>query len=968
MALVDVLKGSFSAGELSPLAHARTDIDRYAHGGAQLENWQVLTQGGVRRRHGFRYIATVKHPTRLTLVKAFEPSTTDAYILEVGHEYLRFYKNMARIESPPGTPVEVATPYQEEDLRLLRTAQSNDVMLWVHGGYAPQRLSRLSDTSWDFRPITFDPPPTFVAGVQPAAALTLSATTGTITITAGASVFLGADAQRQITAGVGRAVITTVTSGTQVTAVVRDAFSSTSIASGAWTLTGSPVAECTPDMTGPVGAQVTLTLGGIQPAAPELVDNGDFATNDLTDWTNLSGPLVVAGAHDGGAASAALVDSTADFVTSGVQNTMLVDNETDGSQGIVAGVQATRVIAELIGGAVNVWNATDVYSIRGTGRASGATGAAVLTGGSAGTAWIYQDLTTVANQRYRVTWDGGGGPVAAQVGSVGGTADLFPERSFPLPTDDTPLALLFTASGVTSSLSFRNNQQGSVSVDNVSCKLYSLTGFRSTDVGNYVAIHDGLVRLTSVTNGFTAVGEIVKELSTAAPAPAGAWTLESPAWSDTLGWPSAVVLYEGRLYFAGTLRFPQTLWGSAVDDLFNFALGITDADAVRFAIIDSGGNITLNRIRWLMPAENMLVGTTHGEYRLVGSGDDPLTARLAPRVRIQSTYGSDVVQPLKVGAALLFAQRQGSKVREMVFDADTNTTFVARDITVLSEHLLRRARVQEFAYQQEPISTVWGVRSDGQGLGLTYDLSEKVLAWWRLVTAGSIESLATIPHPTANAHQLWGAIQRTINGSETRFIEVQDPEVEMVLPTPVEVVNPVSAEVELLEEWYGLTVDAGVVYSGSPTMTLTGLGHLEGETVQIVGDGAVFPTQVVNGGEVTIGQTVSTAFVGLGFSAKGRTLRPEIQGLRGTVQRSRKRWVELTAWLFESLCLLLRNERLPFRQPSHPQNQGPPPFSGDRKVQPLGWDVDGVVTFVADQPVPCTLVGIIGVLDVEAEQ
>src|SRR5919108_4699727 len=104
MALVDVLKGAFVSGELSPRMLARQDVDRYKNGAIQLENWMVLPQGGVMRRPGLRYVATVKYPTRLTLVKAFEPSTTDAYILEVGHQYIRFYKNGARLESS-GTPV-----------------------------------------------------------------------------------------------------------------------------------------------------------------------------------------------------------------------------------------------------------------------------------------------------------------------------------------------------------------------------------------------------------------------------------------------------------------------------------------------------------------------------------------------------------------------------------------------------------------------------------------------------------------------------------------------------------------------------------------------------------------------------------------------------------------------------------------------------------------------------------------------
>jgi hypothetical protein len=968
MSLLETGKLAFTSGEVSPDMLSRADVERSTNAASQLENWEVLVQGGVRRRDGTRYVATVKTPAKLTLLLPFEPSTTDAYVLEVGAQYLGFYKNGARIENPPGTPVEVVTPYLESELRLLRTAQSNDVLILVHPNHAPQRLSRLSDTSWVFSPVPLQPPPMHEFGYAGTVNLTLSALTGTITITAAAPVFLPADAQRQLTSGVGRAILTAITDSTHATATVLDAFTSVSVASSTWTLQGSPVAQLTVSDISPVGRQVIVDLGLPQSGATELVTNGSFGAG-LANWTDKSHPQLVSSTHNGGGnVTVGVHDSTVNFVTAGVRATQTLFNVTDGCAAPIATVLEHLCLVGdpgLQGGTDNDFDTGDAYTITATGYAVAENGTAVLSGGTAGYGWIEQALTTVAGVQYEVTFRVSMASVSCMVGSLTGLSDRLAEASYPVGEH----TVHFTAIGAQSFLSFRTNQDVQAGVTAISAKVFTGVGFRSSDVGSYIVAREGLIYLRTYVSGSQMFGELLKELRSADPVAAGAWTLEAPAWSSTLGYPSAVVLYEGRLGFAGTTRFPQTIWLSAIDDFFNFALGTTAADALELSLVDSGGNITLNRIRWLMPAENMLVGTTHGEYRLIGSGDDPLSPVTPPRNRIQSTFGSDTVQPLKVGAALLFAQRQGSKLREMSYDERTQTTYVARDLTVTSNHLLQTARIVQLAYQPEPTSVVWAVRSDGQLLGLTYDLSEQVVAWFRWVTDGVIESVCTIPHPTANAHQVWMTVRRTLGEAETRCVEVVDPDAPMLLRTPVTMQNDLTQESETISGWTGLTLDCATVYSGLETDTLTGLDYLEGESVALVVDGAVLPMQTVSGGEIKLPITAhETAFVGLPYVARGKTV-PNNLPVRGTsAQLSRKRWVKLRARVKETACLVLHGERLPFRQPSMPMDQGPAPYSGERDIVPLGWSGQGVISFIADQPVPSTVLAIYGLLDQEAER
>lgn len=963
MATVTILKNNFTGGEISPLAQGRADLPRYANAAKSLENWIVLTQGGIQTRPGLRYVAAVKTPDKLAILKPFEPSVEDAYILEFGHEYLRFYKDGAQIVTDG--PVEVETPYPDTDLRGIRTAQANDVMILVHARHQPAQLSRLSDISWSYKPVVFDPPPLFEGGHSLPATLTPSATTGVITLTASAPVFLRADVDRQIQVGDARVAITGFTSATQVTGEVLSAFTDTNpIPAGQWELLGSPNAELKPNRAQPVGGLVRLDLLLVQSEAPELVTNGAFDVN-LAGWTDGSGPIIATGTHTGLANAASLTDNTKDFVALGVQPNHVVRNTTDGSRTTVRQVQGLTTVVfpettpgtpDIFGGTDNDFDVGDAYEIRGTGSVAWRTGRAVLTGGAIGLAALEQQMTVVNGQTYRVQFDTAEGAVSAQIGTTSGGSDLVAELSYPQGNNHE---LVFVAEGTAAFLQFRNNQPTAGAVDNVSCKLYSVEGWRASDVGKYVLVNEGLVQLTTLASPSRMQGQIKRRLSGNGSAVPGAWTLREPSWSATLGWPSVVVFFEGRLLLAGSPRFPQTVWLSAVDDFFNFFIGPNDADALELSIVDSAGNITLNLIRWVMPSENLLVGTTHGEYRLTGPADGAFTPTELPLARLQSTFGTDTVQPLRVGQALLFAQRQGSKLRQMAFEAEVSAAFLARDLSIISGHLLENHRIVELAYQAEPLSVVWAVRSDGMLLGLTYDLLEEVVAWHHHTTQGAFESVAVIPHPTANAYQVWVTVQRTIDGEVQRFVEYFDAYATMRLPTAID---------GTLASWQGLTVDAGVVYSGADTTTLS-VPHLDGATVQVVGDGAVFLNRPVVNGQVTLPQPVRTAFVGLGFTPIAELLPPEAIGARGSLQRRRKRWVEFLVELYNTVGLQVNGETIPFRTAGMPMDQGVPAFTGDRLVQGLLGDGETrrpVATVVQPQPLPATVLALVGALDVES--
>lgn len=147
MARVSPIITSFNAGELSPQLYGRVDVEKYVAGCRKMENFIPLVHGPARRRPGSYFVAEVKNSAKAVRTIPFEFSVTQAYILEFGDQYIRFYKDQGQIESG-GAAYEIASPYLEEHLAGIKYAQDADTMYLVHPLYAPRKLTRTGHTSW----------------------------------------------------------------------------------------------------------------------------------------------------------------------------------------------------------------------------------------------------------------------------------------------------------------------------------------------------------------------------------------------------------------------------------------------------------------------------------------------------------------------------------------------------------------------------------------------------------------------------------------------------------------------------------------------------------------------------------------------------------------------------------------------------------------------------------------------------
>ncbi|MBK8159439.1 MAG: hypothetical protein IPK59_11970 [Rhodospirillaceae bacterium] len=244
MAGASLLLSTFNAGEWSPELYGRIDLDKYRNACRVIENFVLLAQGPATRRPGTQFIAATKGDDAVRLIP-FEFSTEQAYVIEAGEAYFRFYMNGGRIETSPGTAYEIATPYGVADLAGLKWAQSADVLYLTHPNFAPHKLSRSGHTSWTLSEIEFLDGPYLDENIG-AISLTPAAAGGSnITLTASADLFAATDVGRLVrikhSSVWGWARIITFTSATQVKIDIKGAFGGTDAVTnwrlGAWSAT-----------------------------------------------------------------------------------------------------------------------------------------------------------------------------------------------------------------------------------------------------------------------------------------------------------------------------------------------------------------------------------------------------------------------------------------------------------------------------------------------------------------------------------------------------------------------------------------------------------------------------------------------------------------------------------------------------------------------------------------------------------
>lgn len=493
--------------------------------------------------------------------------------------------------------------------------------------------------------------------------------------------------------------------------------------------------------------------------------------------------------------------------------------------------------------------------------------------------------------------------------------------------------------------------------------------------------------------------------------------------------PGCVTYYQGRRFYAGSSSNPQTVWSSRSANFNNMDTTFPSkaTDALNLSILSQ----QVNAIQFMVPLNALLVLTKGGCWKLwSGSTAEALTPSQVTADPQVYNGCNDRVPPLVINYDILYAQSKGAVVRDLSYNLYLNV-FTGTDLTVLASHLFVGKQILEWCWAEEPNKIVWAIRNDGTLLGFTYLKEQDVYAWTRHDTKnGLFLSTSSIAEGTEDA--VYFVVQRLINGLYVKYVERMasrnfnsdvtqawfvDAGLKYPQFTPAATVTP--SDVGVIGGTITLTASAAVFSAGdvgniakinggriqifayvdsthvigtvivpltniwpavtgtwtytTPVTTITGLDHLNGQSVAILADGGVQAQRVVSNGTITLDTACSDIVIGLPITSQFQSLyvdtgnSPTIQGAPVSINACTVRVANSRGLKVGSSFITV----IPIKERAQNTNLGAfsPLITGDERIimDPF-WQINGQVYAQQDDPLPAQILGIIPEISVATSQ
>ncbi len=890
---------NFTAGELSPRLYGHVDVAKYKNGLKTALNCTVLPHGPVTRRNGTKYIASVKTHSKTVRLIRFQFNQSNAYILEFGDQYIRFYNTDGQILSG-GVPYEIATTYTEAELPFITYVQFGTTIYLAHYNHAPAQLVWTSATSWALTNIEFYPPPTSEEGFKPAATITPAATTGLgIVFTASVGVFLAGDVGRQIQnlAGVGVASIISVTSTTVVVCDILTNFPNTSaIASQSWKLDLSPIAKLSTDNTS-IGSTSTLksyyidtargpaiTISGITQANPGVLTTAthNLTSGDVVELKNIVG-------------MSQLNNRTWSCVVLSATTLSLKDASS-------TAVDTTTFTAYISGGKLR-----KVYTDVGL------------------------DVFRAADVDQYILFDGGVGQVTA----VTNAQEIKVELQKSLTSADDTSNWSNEQPAWSSSLGYPRTialHQQRLWFGGTSTKSQNLWG---SETGIFDSMGAGSEPNDSVqfTVSTSEINQIQWMYGLRSELVIGTSGSELTADSGSVAGPitPASIVQETRSYNGSNLQQPTALEseilyvqrsGRKINSFrYNFESDNFISDDLTFLAehIPKDG-LGIKEMAYAQDPDRLIYSVLNDGTMMVGTyyRDQQVIAW----VRYSTDGLIENVQTISTGSH------------------DEVWVVVKRTIGGSTKRYVERFDVSSGEDNIDGFSDSYLVYSNPKTItGITK-------ANPGVVTAAS--------HGYSNGDRV-----KIISVAGMTEVNGHTYLVANVATNTFELTNTAGTNVNTSS--YTTYSSGGEVHK--LITTVSGLSHLEGKTVQIKADGAAHAEKVVSSGAITLDSYCYEVTAGLPYTTTIVTLNKEFNLGSGSQQGQPVRWVRPIMRVYKSIFPTVNGEFQPARTPEDLMDDKVPLFSGDVEYGALSWDTDAVLTVETDKPFPFTLLGIFGSID-----
>jgi len=358
-------------------------------------------------------------------------------------------------------------------------------------------------------------------------------------------------------------------------------------------------------------------------------------------------------------------------------------------------------------------------------------------------------------------------------------------------------------------------------VDAVGGGIHSIT-LTTTSASCY-----GVVQITSVTSPTSAAASVRRAI----PVPG----VNTAYWQmGTWGpgeWPQGVTLAEGRLLWAGKNRVDAT----ATDDYYSFN---ADEGVTTDAISRTIGFGSVENIQWLEANNSLFLGLPSSEAQIRSSNfEDPLSPLNTMIKPLMGSVGASAVRAVTSDDQIYFASRDGRRLHALDSPLGARPS-VADQMTLHPDICVDGIR--QIVVTKHPETRIWVLTETGELRVLLKEPTEDVQAWCRLTVDGEVEAIATLPQ--TGEDELWAIIRRNGNSRLYRLSTFSD----------------------------SIPLDFYTHFAAPGTATLTGLSHLEGETVHVWADNQFLAnTYTVTSGQITIDSAAyANVYVGKQITAK----------------------------------------------------------------------------------------------------
>ncbi len=625
---------------------------------------------------------------------------------------------------------------------------------------------------------------------------------------------------------------------------------------------------------------------------------------------------------------------------------------------------------------------------------------------------------------------------AVQNGTTGARTYKYTVTAFnPLTGQETTLKTVPPSGTYLATVTNGNATLSSTNSITVSWSLTSLYGFTASQLDfNIYRETNGVFGFIGIASGVTSFVDIGYDINTADTPPR--ITEDFNASGD---YPSAITYYQQRLVLANTNNDIEKVYASKTASFYDFSTSnpIQDDDAIIFNL--SGRQV--NEVHHLVDLGVLLMFTESGEFVANGDNGGTLTPS-AINTRQSSYNGSNArLSPIVIGNSAVYVQARGNNVRDINFKFESND-YTGDELSIYSSHLVDDYTLLDWAYQQIPHSILWMVRDDGTMLGMTYIREQQMLAWHQHdFENGVVESVCSIPEGSEDTLYLSirrvvnGETRRYIekfvtrkisdvrdiaildshlsydgrntNGSHTMTLSgsgwLYTDTLTLTSSTSYFTTADVGNEIQLIDtdgSVIRFTIDSytsGTVVTGRPNRTvpttlrsvavnewaravdvLSGLWHLEGQSVSVYSDGLVVanpnnPAYVqvtVTNGQITLTENYAVIYVGIPITSDIETLNIDMPGSSTMIDRNKliskvSMFVENTRGLWagtrppnESVSFLDGLTELKIREDE--------PYDSpvDLETDPIDiiteatWNNNGRVFIRQTDPVPCSILSI----------